>query len=263
MRLYKFHGAGNDFILCDARNNDFFDSSLISRLCHRQFGIGADGFIKVEKGQKAPLFMRYFNADGGEASMCGNGARCFVAFVNMLGLATEYLTFEAADGLHEAQIVDSDNKHNWVVSVELILASKPILREDGYWFANTGVPHLIIPSHKIDQIDLQVEGQRLRHHPSLGNDGANVNFVELQNGILHIRTYERGVEAETLACGTGITASALTMSLAQDIESPVTISAKGGDLLVYFNRIGQDFSQIKLQGPARFVFFTDIEPEIL
>lgn len=260
MTLYKFHGAGNDFVLCDMRyQQDIIDAEIIARLCHRHFGIGADGFIKLERGTNNPYFMRYYNADGGEASMCGNGARCFAAFVSMLGLVDQQFVFEASDGIHEAQINDFDNLNTWSVSVEIILSSTPILREDGFWYANTGVPHLIIPSENLNKIDVNIVGKKIRHLPSLGPDGANVNFIELQNNILHIRTFERGVEAETLACGTGITASALAMAVAMDLKSPVSVSAKGGDLMVYFNRHNRQFTDIKLLGPAQFVFSTNLE----
>ncbi len=249
--FYKYHGAGNDFIIIDNRKG-FFDKTnakLIAFLCHRRFGIGADGLITLEKSAEFDFHMSYFNSDGYEASMCGNGGRCIVAFANKLGIISGEANFIAADGPHQAFLSPNDNVRLQMLDVENVSSLA-----DGY-FLNTGVPHLVCFVNDLKMVDVDIEGRQLRFDARFQPEGTNVNFVKQKDNQLTVYTYERGVESETLACGTGITASALSAAYKTGKhEGNFRITAKGGKLDVSFKREGDRFTDIWLTGPACLVF---------
>ncbi|HBG71673.1 MAG: diaminopimelate epimerase [Bacteroidetes bacterium GWF2_43_63] len=246
---YKFHGAGNDFILVDSFSEEkIFTEKEIKELCNRHTGIGADGLILIEKSPAASFRMIYFNSDGKEAEMCGNGARCAFAFAFSKKYCDHKSTFEASDGLHQGEIVLEKNAE-WVVRITLRVSAAPTEIKDGSYFANTGVPHNVRIIDELKSIDVKSDGSLLRHNQQLFPDGANINFVLIKNNELFIRTYERGVEDETLACGTGITASALVANKFYGISFPVTVHAVGGLL-----RVDEQNGFLWLEGPARHVF---------
>jgi diaminopimelate epimerase len=266
LRFTKMNGAGNDFILFDNRTGNVdLDRDQIAKLCDRHRGIGADGILLLEKpANKADFRMRYFNADGGEAEMCGNGARCFARFANAVGGEKQKISFETPAGVISAELKDNlvtlrmTEPTDLRLNIDLSSGSenKPI------HFINSGVPHVVIPVAKIDDVDVRREGAAIRYHKMFSPNGTNVNFIE-KRGPNHIaiRTYERGVEDETLACGTGIVASALVFAAIEEGEAPVTILARGGDeLQVGFERTQHQFRTVTLTGPAEFVFEGTIDP---
>ncbi|HPR32585.1 MAG TPA: diaminopimelate epimerase [Prolixibacteraceae bacterium] len=252
----KYQGAGNDFILIDNRAGHFDgdDPARIEYLCHRRFGIGADGLLLLEETQGFDFRMKYFNSDGYEASMCGNGGRCIVAFANRLGIIDRSARFLASDGIHEA-LIDEDA----LVDLHMIDVKNVQELPDGY-FLNTGVPHLVHFVDDLHGVDVELDGRQLRYDARFQPEGTNVNFVKLTNNHLTVFTYERGVECETLACGTGITASALSTAVRMGLDKGnFQISAKGGELSVRFERDNGHFRQIWLKGPAIFVYSGEIE----
>ncbi|EAR15872.1 diaminopimelate epimerase [Robiginitalea biformata] len=248
--FYKYQATGNDFILIDNRLGGFpgNDSSHIANLCHRRFGIGADGLILLENDPGADFRMVYFNSDGRPGSMCGNGGRCITAFAKFLGIVGDTCRFVASDGLHEARISGE--------SVSLRMADVGEIRhKKNYSFLNTGSPHHVQEVSGLEAYDVDREGKRLRYS-LYGEPGSNINFVELQpDGVLHVRTYERGVEAETYSCGTGVTAAAIAMEAqGKHPEQPTRIRTRGGDLEVAFRKDAGAYTDIWLTGPARMVF---------
>lgn len=251
----KYNGAGNDFILIDNRaGNISLTPGNIEYICHRRFGVGADGLIMLTLTDNGYDFaMRYYNSDGLPAEMCGNGARCIAAFAHSLGLShlvdsTPQLHFLADDGPHQAIIVHSDPLSSSclvTVGMKNVDSISPCLNG---WLLNTGVPHYVQKVNNLDSFDVVGEGRRIRHLPQLGPQGANVNFVELQpDGHLMVRTYERGVEDETLACGTGVTASAI-------VTGCNLVRTRGGEFSVVFLRSGDSASHIRLTGPVAYTF---------
>jgi diaminopimelate epimerase len=250
LEFYKYQGTGNDFILVDNRT-DFFpkkNSEMVSRLCHRRFGIGADGLILLEKAKGADFYMHYYNSDGHPGSMCGNGGRCIVAFSKFLGLIRDECTFLAVDGIHTATI-ESD-----VVCLRMNDV-KEIRLKPNYVFLNTGSPHHVQLVEGLDQYDVKGEGERLRYG-LYGKKGSNINFVERQaKNEFKVRTYERGVEDETLSCGTGVTAVALAMHrLGKTQKTQVGIITPGGHLQVMFEKDQEGYRNIYLKGRAQMVF---------
>jgi diaminopimelate epimerase len=251
----KYQGAGNDFIIIDNRKG-FFNADnheLINRLCDRRFGIGADGLILICSSHDYDFEMKYFNSDGKEGSMCGNGGRCSAAFAVKEGIAEKEMYFKAADGVHKASMKG-----------QLITLSMNDVREtkiiNGNYFINTGSPHYIIFSDDIENIDVSSKGKEIRMSPDFSPGGTNVNFVQITKTQIFVRTFERGVEAETLSCGTGVTASAIASVLAGHFDSNnVSVRTKGGDLTVSFNKSGKEVTDIRLTGPATFVFEGMIE----
>ena len=249
--FYKYQGAGNDFIMVDNRTLFFpkNNSNLIHKLCDRRFGIGADGLILLEPSNEHDFKMVYFNADGFEGSMCGNGGRCIVAFANQLQIISNKTTFEAIDGLHFASI-----KNN-LVSLKMIDVSE-IDIEKTHAFLNTGSPHHVTFCTNVDAVNVKEEGAKIRYGAPYFNEGANVNFVE-QKGVnsFKVRTYERGVENETLACGTGVTAVAIAANKTQKTnDNTVFIEVLGGNLEVSFTKEDQLYTNIFLKGPAELVY---------
>jgi len=265
LRFTKMNGAGNDFILIDNRGEDIdLNRNQIAQLCDRHRGIGADGILLLEKpSNRADFRMRYFNADGGEAEMCGNGARCFARFANKIAAAKEKISFETPAGVISAELkgnlvtLQMTEPTDLRLNVELPMAAET----KTVHFINSGVPHVVIPVAKIDDADVRREGAAIRHHKMFSPNGTNVNFIEKRGpNKIAIRTYERGVENETLACGTGIVASALIFAASEDCEGPVTVLARGGDeLQVGFEKTRHQFGNVTLTGPAEFVFEGTIE----
>ncbi len=265
LRFTKMNGAGNDFILFDNRTRDIdLDRNQIAQLCDRHRGIGADGILLLEKPtNRADFRMRYFNADGGEAEMCGNGARCFARFANKVGGQKAKISFETPAGVISAELKGDLVTLRMTEPTDLRLnVDLPVVAEnETVHFINSGVPHVVIPVAKIDDADVRREGAAIRHHKMFSPNGTNVNFIEKRGpNKIAIRTYERGVEDETLACGTGIVASALIFAASENTNGPISVIARGGDELeVGFERSGDRFRNVTLTGPAEFVFEGSIE----
>lgn len=262
--FFKYQGAGNDFVMIDNRETQYLDRkdcAIINYLCDRRFGIGADGLILLQDHQELDFEMIYFNADGTEGSLCGNGGRCTVAFARVLNLIQSDCRFMAIDGIHEATINEDGN---WV---ELKMADLNIISNNNdHYVLDTGSPHYVTFVKEIENLDVFNKGRSIRYSPIYAQNGINVNFVESTKKGINIATYERGVENETLACGTGVTAAAI----AYYFEAPQTvlklmqqgglpIKAKGGNLLVRYETDGQNFSDIWLCGPAEYVFQGEVE----
>ncbi|MFO7723190.1 MAG: diaminopimelate epimerase [Bacteroidales bacterium] len=246
----KFESTGNDFIMVDNRSGTLnLATEEISRWCHRRYGTGADGLILLEHHPREDFWMRYFNADGREASFCGNGGRAICGFAAMLGMPGNTHRFEAFDGIHQGEILGASEK-TWDVSL-----SMHDVTSGGGKLIDTGSPHLIIEADDPDDLDVNLEGSKFRYAPEYAPDGCNVNFVRMVNGVISIRTYERGVESETLSCGTGTTAAAIYHHLHQPDGAYTTpVHARGGDLTVSFVKQGVHFTDIHLIGPTRCVF---------
>lgn len=260
MKFYKYQGAGNDFIIIDNRNEEYLlNNDSIRNLCDRHFGIGADGFMILENDTEGTdFYMRYFNSDGGESTMCGNGGRCIAAFANRLGIGTNILTFNSIDGLHTAEII---NKSGNTYFIRLKMIDVPQIHEDDdFYYINTGSPHHVCFVDDVNSIDVRNEGGNIRNSDMYMPDGTNVNFVQILDNGIFVRTFERGVEDETLACGTGVTASAIATALfTESDDTEFFIKTKGGDLKVSFEQgENQSFHNIYLEGPAVFVFNGDI-----
>jgi len=246
----KYQGAGNDFVIIDNRNSVFNpdDHEVISRMCDRRFGIGADGLILVNKYEGLDFEMVYFNADGYVGSMCGNGGRCTADFAVRHGIAGKHMRFKAYDGIHEAFT------GNGTIRLQMSdINSFSIVNES--YFINTGSPHYVLFRKDIATLDVYNEGKRIRQSDDFKPGGTNVNFVEKEDNGIYVRTFERGVEDETLSCGTGVTASAIASVLSgQFVSSPVNVRTRGGDLKVEFSVKGKQITNIWLSGPATFVF---------
>jgi len=253
----KMHGAGNDFVFLDQRELPAqltLSSAAIARLCDRRLGIGADGLIIIGAGRDGATDFRmtYFNADGGEAEMCGNGARCSVAFAHARGLVAETCRFDTQAGVLTGQVHGprdiTVSLSGWRdLDLDLTVPGSPW---DRHCRCHTGVPHLVIPVTDVENIDLEKWGRSIRHHEMFDAAGTNVNWVahDPATGEYLLRTYERGVEAETLACGTGASASAVVMCHLKQAKSPVAVRTRGGDLLHI--TVEQDTGRLLLRGPA-------------
>ncbi len=253
--FYKYQGAGNDFILVDDRAGVFpVSGTSIEAFCHRRFGIGADGLILLRKEKEYDFRMVYFNADGKEGSMCGNGGRCAVRFAHDLGLFEESVRFIAVDGVHEATVAAE------IVHLKMGEVSGIAEKEDAF-FLNTGSPHYVKFVPDVTEVDVVGEGRAVRYGTEYGpQGGVNVNFVQvIGENRLKVRTYERGVEDETYACGTGVTACALVAYQKMGWTGPVQVDVLGGKLEVRFVPEGTGFNAIWLTGPAAFVYRGDVE----
>ena len=248
--FHKYQGTGNDFIIIDNRNYIFpkKNSSLIASLCDRHFGIGADGLILLEDHKTVDFSMIYFNADGHESTMCGNGGRCIVAFAKELKLFKKTTKFYAIDGIHSAEI-NSDKVSLKMINVHDILVSKEFI------FTNTGSPHHIEMVENLDDISV-IEKGRTIIDSLYSSEGCNINFVEqLDHQTFKVRTYERGVEDETLACGTGATAVAIAMyKIGKSDSNHIKLDVLGGYLEVQFIAKDESYTDIFLSGPAQLVF---------
>lgn len=250
LTFYKYQGTGNDFVIIDNRQKIFpkNDTKLVARLCDRKFGIGADGLMLLETSATTDFTMVYYNADGNVGTMCGNGGRCLVAFAEYLGVFSNKTTFEAVDGLHEASIDGN------IVNLKMIDVENVIIKDD-YAFADTGSPHHVQLVNAIENFDVFTNGRKIRNK-IYGTEGSNVNFVEQKSDtIFRVRTYERGVEDETLACGTGVTAVALAMHKTKKTESTnINLEVEGGKLAVSFTPKNDGYTNVYLKGPAVQVF---------
>jgi diaminopimelate epimerase len=261
----KMSGAGNDFVVIDNRAlNRSLSAAQIARLCDRHFGIGADGLLAVEPADQseADFRMRYYNADGGEAEMCGNGARCFARFVHPLRRANaERVTFTTPAGLITGEYVGDEVRIGLTAPTEAKLGQRADFGwgEIEYHFMNTGVPHAVVYVPDAEKAEVVAHGRAIRRSPIFPR-GTNVNFVQVtDSGKLIVRTYERGVEDETLACGTGVVASALLTHLVRKLALPLCVKVRGGSVLTVDARDeGNGFSQVTLTGPATEVFAGEI-----
>jgi len=268
VRFTKMNGAGNDFVLIDNRDGRLcLSGDQVVRLCHRQRGIGADGLLLLVPGPagSAEWAWDFFNSDGSRAAMCGNGARCFARFVQRLTGAGRTVRFATGAGLITAELdqdmvtVDLTSPHALRLNQPLRLGEQTLTVHS----INTGVPHAVLFVPDADRCAVGRLGSQIRSHPFFAPDGANVNFVELlAPGRIRVRTYERGVEGETLACGTGVTASALIAARLHGFKPPIDVRVQGGDWLqVSFSGTGESFDRVRLKGPAEFVFEGQIELE--
>ena len=260
LRFTKMNGAGNDFVMIDNRAGEVrLESEQIVRLCDRHRGIGADGILLLEKGSNGADFrMRYYNRDGGEAEMCGNGARCFARFANKVANAPAKISFQTPAGLIRGEL------HGEVVTLQMsepkdlrVNVALELEGEDaGVHYINTGVPHVVVPVARVDVVNVFDRGAAIRRHKMFSPAGANVNFIEKRGPKkISIRTYERGVEDETLACGTGVVASALIFAATENVDGPISITVRSGsELSVDFKRAGDQFTDVTLTGPAEFAF---------
>ncbi|WP_298427870.1 diaminopimelate epimerase [uncultured Kordia sp.] len=253
--FYKYQGTGNDFVLIDNRQLLFpkNDTKLVNRLCDRKFGIGADGLILLEHDAKHDFEMVYYNADGNESTMCGNGGRCIVAFANFLGVIQSETTFMAIDGKHYATIQDD------IVDLQMQDVST-VEKHENHVFLDTGSPHHVLFKEKIEEFDIKKEGAAIRYGAPYFEEGSNVNFVKkISDSEFRVRTYERGVEDETLSCGTGVTAVALAMhSLEETKANEISLQVEGGRLQVSFQKDGTTYKDIFLKGKATQVFKGEI-----
>ncbi len=251
--FHKYEGTGNDFVLLDQRHKKYLtrnDTALIERICDRRFGIGADGLILLQTTTDYDFEMVYFNSDGRESTMCGNGGRCIAAFAHSLNLVEEHCQFLAIDGPHEANV-----RGDWVELKMSDVANVEV--SDGSFVLDTGSPHYVVFVEDLSDINIVESGQVIRYSDRFRKEGINVNFVEKTADGIEVATYERGVEGETLSCGTGVTAAALAWRLANPelAANEVAISTKGGVLKVRFEKNeGKGFKNIWLCGPARMVF---------
>ena len=259
IKFYKYQATGNDFIIIDAREENLvLEEKDIQFLCNRHFGIGSDGLIILDNSDKADFSMQFFNPDGSGGMMCGNGGRSIVKFASDKGIIKDKCSFIAPDGLHFATINED------IVSLKMVNPTLLQRFEDGFYI-NTGTSHFVVFENNLNAIDIIKKGRALRYDERfLTYNGCNVNFVEeISLNNIRIRTYERGVEDETLACGTGICAAALTYSIEKGLENgkhTINISAKGGDLQVEFEKKSDNsLSEVYLIGTANSVFEGEIE----
>lgn len=255
LTFYKYHGTGNDFVIIDNRNGDVtLNKQQVKFLCDRRFGIGADGLMLLTNKAGYDFEMIYFNSDGRESSMCGNGGRCLVKFAYDMGIHKTSYKFLAVDGEHEANIDDK----GWI-NLKMMDVNK-IAHEHGDAILNTGSPHYIKPVHDIKGMNVFKEGREIRNSKEFLKEGINVNFVEQKDDSIAVRTYERGVEDETFSCGTGVTAAALVFAHNDKGFNRVDVETMGGNLAVEFDKIDdQHFENIWLCGPATFVFKGEVE----
>lgn len=256
INFYKYHGTGNDFVIMDNRNNQYdkLTGKQIRHLCDRHFGIGGDGLMLLNLAGGYDFEMKYYNADGHQSSMCGNGGRCLVKFANDMGIIKSSYSFLAVDGPHEANL----GANEWV---QLKMKDVDEVEEHyGNMKLNTGSPHYIRFIDNIHHYDVYNEGRKIRYNKEFKEQGINVNFVQTEEDRIWVRTYERGVENETLSCGTGVTASALVCAHNVQGFNRVEVQTRGGHLAVEFDRKDRNhFENIWLCGPAAMVFKGEIE----
>ncbi|MEM6697530.1 MAG: diaminopimelate epimerase [Bacteroidota bacterium] len=246
----KYHGTGNDFIMIDQREQQYLtrkDQAIIEKMCTRHFGIGADGLILLQNHAELDFEMIYFNSDGRESSMCGNGGRCIVAFAHQLGVFKTACQFWAIDGLHEAVVKD-----HWV---ELKMSAvEKVETYNTHYFLDTGSPHHVAFIEDVEKVNIVAKGSEIRYSDTYQPLGTNVNFVQASDDKITVATYERGVENETLSCGTGVTAAAIAYHLQNPTKKIVDIVTKGGQLQVKLKPENSGFDDIWLCGPTKEVF---------
>lgn len=258
--FYKYHGAGNDFILFNFMEHQVeLNQEQIAFLCDRNKGVGADGLMMLLPSSEYDFIMKYFNSDGNEGSMCGNGGRCILSFAYDMGIKRDDYQFVAVDGVHEGRILQKKGTEK-IVEIKMNDVSN-IKVQKSYIEMNTGSPHYIKFDDDIHALDVLKLGRRIRNSKKYVEEGINVNFVQANHQELFVRTYERGVENETQACGTGVTAASIAASIQQDLKyKSFQIKTLGGQLEVRFRtKNGKDFNHIFLTGPAKFVFEGHIE----
>jgi len=253
IQFYKYQGTGNDFVMIDNRTGFFpkKDVELIRNLCDRRFGIGGDGLILLEEEDTADFKMVYYNSDGNESTMCGNGGRCIVAFAHDLGVIENATTFLAVDGIHHAHIEKEK------IALQMIDVLKSSVSDKGESvFLFTGSPHHVKLVDNVKKYSVYEEGRSIRYSDLYAPGGTNVNFVEqLSEGHFRVRTYERGVEDETLSCGTGVTAVAIAMNVTgKTDQNQILVEVEGGSLTVTFDEDEERFYNVMLIGPAKRVF---------
>ncbi len=256
IQFYKYQGTGNDFVILDNRSSEYshLSKAQIKFMCDRRFGIGADGLMLLNLLKGYDFEMKYYNADGGESSMCGNGGRCLVKFAYDMGIIKSSYHFLAIDGEHEGFFGDRGWVHLKMKDVD------KVDHDDGNCIIDTGSPHYIKIVNDVRSYDVFDEGKRIRYSKEFKEQGINVNFVEMEDDRIWVRTYERGVENETLSCGTGVTASALACAHNNIGFNRVEVQTPGGHLAVEFDKLGVSFfKDIWLCGPATFVFTGNIE----
>ncbi len=258
--FFKMNGTGNDFIVADNRNNLIPEqrlSEFATRFCPRRTAVGADGVLLVETSndENFDFRMRYLNADGSEADMCGNGARCIAVFANMIGVAGRTMRFMTGAGPVGATITEEG------AIIDMPEPTQPQLREldlDGQklpvYFLSTGVPHVCLFVDDLEEMDVVAKGAAIRYHSDFEPEGANANFISQSGEGLSVRTYERGVEDETLACGTGASACALTAAVTLGLPSPIAVKVRGGQLRIHFSKNQGGFGSVKLEGPVVTAF---------
>ncbi|MES2566498.1 MAG: diaminopimelate epimerase [Bacteroidota bacterium] len=256
LECFKYQGTGNDFVLIDNREKTIsLSTDQIKWLCDRRFGIGADGLMLLELEPGVDFKMVYFNSDGNESSMCGNGGRCITAFAKRLGIIESEAKFLAIDGIHDSKINEE------AVSLKMNDVRQIEVGED-YFYLNTGSPHYVKFVKDLEKMNVVEEGKKIRYNSRFAEEGTNVNFIEKNENELFVRTYERGVEDETLSCGTGVTAAALIAAYKGQStdKNNCAIKTLGGHLNVKFEKVLENtFYNIWLEGPANFVFKTNIE----
>lgn len=271
MTLYKYSGAGNDFVVLDGRGSDvaqYRTAERISALCDRNSGfvaadgrIGADGLMILSDSDRYDFRMEYYNSDGSSGMMCGNGGRCIVAFADQVGVKPadgKVFSFEAADGLHTGEIISREHARSQVrLRMIDVQDFYPVL---GGWFLDTGTRHFVLPVQDVEEVDVETEGKNYRWNSEFAPVGANVNFISFEDGTVKVRTFEKGVEAETLACGTGITASAICAQLLGEAgrlqeggRVRYEMRARCDELAVDFLPCGDSFREVYLTGPAELI----------
>jgi diaminopimelate epimerase len=259
LQFHKYQGTGNDFVMLDNRDKRYskLTQKQVAAICDRRFGIGADGLILLELASGVDFTMVYFNSDGRESSMCGNGGRCIARFANDLKVPGRHYTFNAIDGLHEAEIFDD--------TIRLKMQDVKQVEELGTaaFYTNTGSPHFVQFVSGVMEQDLLTQAKAIRYSDTYKEAGVNVNLVEvLGDTTLEMRTYERGVEDETFSCGTGVTAAVLAAHAANRIKNQkVSVKTKGGELSLSFDLSETGYTNIWLEGPAKAVFSGSIEIE--
>jgi diaminopimelate epimerase len=268
--FYKMSGAGNDFIVIDNRNQIVVDtelSSFITSVCRRKMSVGADGLILIEASDKYDFRWRFFNSDGSNAEMCGNGARCAARFAHVNGIAGSRLSFETEAGVVSAQIKEGGVKVQMPDPSDLKLAYPLKLSADSLEISsvNTGVPHVVVMLEQIADLDVVALGREIRFHKVFAPAGTNANFVQRSQGqgnAIEIRTYERGVEDETLACGTGAIASAIISASRFKMDSPIDVKTRSGVYLkIHFDVADGQFNEIYMEGDARIIYTGELQPD--
>jgi diaminopimelate epimerase len=271
LKIVKMSGSGNDFILVDNRPREYSDSAMIRLtrlLCRRGLSVGADGMIFIEPSERFDFKWRFFNADGSEAEMCGNGGRCAARFAQEIGLAGAEMTFETIAGPIQARVAGRVVKLQLTAPRDLCLNQEILVEDIPYRvdFVNTGVPHAVLWMEDPEKVDVASLGAAVRFHPAFQPAGTNVNFVRMEkDGTVTLRTYERGVEAETLACGTGAVASAVVAAVREQAHSPVAVRTLGGEILVVHleGKTTDGFAKVFLEGLVTLVFRGEVCSEAL
>ena len=246
INFYKYQGTGNDFVMVDNRSLQWLPTSEeVIRVCHRKFGVGADGLILIQNHDHYDFEMIYFNSDGSK-SLCGNGSRCAIHFASQLGIVKDKTVFLTTDGVHEGEVLGEAVRFQ-------LFDVESVQQNEHNFFVDTGSPHYVEFTEDVNKVDVVEQGQSIRYDEQFAPSGTNVNFVQIKEGEIFVRTYERGVEDETLSCGTGVTASAIAVAY-KGLKSPVSIETLGGKLQVDFVRVGDHFKNIYLTGPATPVY---------